>query len=58
MYSSLVVTSTGWMALIHYVAENWYVDCLNIKPQTFCSLVEIKEKAACIVIAKSWGIAS
>jgi len=24
-------------------AENWQVDSLNIKPQTFCDSIEIKE---------------
>jgi len=24
-------------------AENWQVDSLNIEPQTFCGLMEIKE---------------
>ena len=28
---------------LHYKAENQCVDCLNIEPQTFCGLLEIKE---------------
>ena len=29
---------------LHYEAENQYMDCLNVEPQTFfCGLVEIKE---------------
>ena len=28
---------------LRYEAENRYVGSLNIQPQTFCSLVEIKE---------------
>ena len=30
---------------LRYEAENRYIDCLNIEPQTHCSLVEIEETA-------------